>query len=294
MQLDIFEHSRDVMLRNDALQALQRRDPVAARAAWQALATECPRDPNLPSLDVLVAVLEPVDSAPFEHPAAAQAVLQHLQDTVQAEARRQLGDTDGSAWMAPLWRHAAQRAARLAFRPDCGDAHAAALWLRAGDFAAAADAVARIESWRRIPAPLAWMAEARYRLDGLDTHWGLLAELAWLAPERFDVLTKRLGDPVLQRLRRRFDTEFDAGPDALPGAADLAWFPAWVLTEQPALAARLSQVQAGLQGAPERAMHVLLNLLHLERQGRQRDLIELRKSLRDLQPALFAAYMRNR
>ena len=57
-----------------------------------------------------------------------------------------------------------------------------ALWLRAGDFAAAADAVARIESWRRIPAPLAWMAEARYRLDGLDAHWGLLAELAWLAP----------------------------------------------------------------------------------------------------------------
>ena len=41
-------------------------------------------------------------------------------------------------------------------------------------------------------------------------------------------------------------------------------------------------------------MHLLLDLLHLERQGRQRDLIEQRKTLRDLQPALFAAYMRNR
>jgi hypothetical protein len=30
------------------------------------------------------------------------------------------------------------------------------------------DAVARIKSWRRIPAPLAWMAEARYRVDDLD------------------------------------------------------------------------------------------------------------------------------
>ena len=32
MQLDIFEHSRDTMLRNDALAALQRADLPAARA----------------------------------------------------------------------------------------------------------------------------------------------------------------------------------------------------------------------------------------------------------------------
>ena len=204
MQLDIFEHSRDVMLRNDALQALQRRDPVAARAAWQALAAEFPRDPNLPSLEVLVAALEPVDSAPFEHHAAAQAVLQHLQGTVQAEARRQLGDADGSAWMAPLWRHAAQRASRLAFRPDCGDAHAAPLLLRAADFAAAADAVATIESWRRIPARAGVDGRGAISASTAWTpNWGLLAELAWLSPARFDALTQRLADPLLQRLRRR-------------------------------------------------------------------------------------------
>jgi hypothetical protein len=50
------------------------------------------------------------------------------------------------------------------------------LWLRAGNAAAARDAVATIASWRRTPAPLAWMAEAVHRGDGLDAAWPLLAE----------------------------------------------------------------------------------------------------------------------
>jgi hypothetical protein len=50
-----------------------------------------------------------------------------------------------------------------------------------------------------------------------------------------------LNDPLLKRLLRRFEDHFD--PD-LPGLAEpgptdsahpLAWFPAWLLTEQPAL-----------------------------------------------------------
>ena len=41
-------------------------------------------------------------------------------------------------------------------------------------------------------------------------------------------------------------------------------------------------------------MRVMLELLGLERQGRQRDLIELRKTLRGLNGALYAAYMATR
>ena len=134
------------------------------------------------------------------------------------------------------------------------------------------------------------MSEARYRLDGLDTSWGLLAELAWLSPHRFDVLARRLADPVLARLRRQFDAEFE-GDGA---SADLSWFPAWVLCEKPALARWLGQAQAGLQDPPERALRLLLDLLHLERQGRQRDLLAQRRNLRDLQPMLYAAYMKSR
>ena len=44
MQFDIFNDSRDVMLRNDVLSALQRYDAPGARRALQALVNEYPDD----------------------------------------------------------------------------------------------------------------------------------------------------------------------------------------------------------------------------------------------------------
>ncbi len=170
------------------------------------------------------------------------------------------------------------------------DAAAARVALLAGDWQAAADAVADIESWRRIPAPLGWMAEARYRLHGLDVVWALLAELAWLAPARFDALTRRLADPALDKLRRRFDSSFDGEGNV----SDLAWFPAWVLTEKAVLAAHLGAAQPSRHDAPEQALRLMLALLVLEREGRHRELIERRKALRDLHGGLWTAYMGTR
>jgi hypothetical protein len=134
------------------------------------------------------------------------------------------------------------------------------------------------------------MAEARYRVDDLDGAWALLAELAWLSPGRFDQLTKRLADPLLHRLRKRFDASFEGDGDL----RDLAWFPAWVLTAEPGLARLLGEAQPSLQAPPEQAMRLLLQLLGLERQGRHHDMIERRKALRDTHPSLYAAYMTTR
>lgn len=47
MQLDLFDHSRDLMLRNDVLDALLRHDAAAARAALALLAGEPPHIPAL-------------------------------------------------------------------------------------------------------------------------------------------------------------------------------------------------------------------------------------------------------
>jgi hypothetical protein len=41
-------------------------------------------------------------------------------------------------------------------------------------------------------------------------------------------------------------------------------------------------------------MRTLLDLLHLERQGRQREQVEQRRRLRALHGALYEAYMRSR
>lgn len=175
----------------------------------------------------------------------------------------------------------------MAFRPDHNEEHAAPLWLRAGDWKATAEAVQRIESWRRIPAPLAWMVRARLQLYGLQATWGMLAELAWLSPRRLDELVGHACDPPLQQLVRKFESSFDGTGDA----SDLAWFPAWVLTQRPALAAHLALAQPSQHSAPEKALRVMIELLGLERQGRHHDVVARRKTLRDLHASLYAAYM---
>ncbi|NDZ17898.1 hypothetical protein C7T35_08995 [Variovorax sp. WS11] len=58
MQLDIFEHSREVMLRNDAVHALEQRDASAALQAYQPLSREYPADASLPALRVLSGYIE--------------------------------------------------------------------------------------------------------------------------------------------------------------------------------------------------------------------------------------------
>lgn len=292
MQLDIFEHSRDTVLRNDVTDALARRDAVAAQAAWQALADEFPQDETLAPLARLVDALgrHRADDAPFAGHEEARAARCALIDELEPAAQRIFGPGEGTAWLRPLWGTLARRAARLPFAAECSDDHAAALWLRAHAWSSASEAVARIASWRRIPAPLAWMAEARYRAQDLDGAWDLLAELAWLSPPRFDTLTQRLADPLLVRLRKAFDADFEGSGDV----RDLAWFPAWVLTEKPGLSQLLSRAQPGLCTGPEQAMRLMVELLGLERQGRQHDVIARRRTLRDAYPPLHAAYMRSR
>jgi len=122
--------------------------------------------------------------------------------------------------------------------------------------------------------------------------WPLLAELAWLAPARFAHCARTLGDPLLDRLVRRWESECEVDVDDITELP--AWFPAWLLNDQPALLPRLRHAEPGQGCDAERAFRLMGELLGLERQGRHADLIEGRKRLRDLQPALYAAYMGTR
>lgn len=127
-----------------------------------------------------------------------------IADEVEPAARRVFG-AQGSAWLAPIWRTLARAAEHLPLCRDEDETHAAPLWLKAGDWVATQDAVARIESRRRIPPALSWMAEAQYHQQGLEAVWPLLSELAWLSPRRLDALIRRLVDPLLRTLRKTLD-----------------------------------------------------------------------------------------
>jgi len=291
-QLDLFEHSHDTMLRNDAIDALLGRDACVASTARQKLSGLFPQHPDLNSLATLIGALRADDVSPFADPAAAARAREHLADEIAPAAVALLGSSAAGNWLAPLWRGLAERASALPFNAAHPEDHASPLWLRAGDARLAAEAAARVESWRRIPVTLAWMVRARHRVEGLDGLWPLLAELVWLAAPRFELTTRELADPLLDRLLRRFDERFDPGPGGDTNA--LVWFPAWLLTEQPALLPRLREARTGQDGEPERCFRLLAELLGLERQGRHRDLIDGRKRLRDQQPALYATYMATR
>ncbi|MDM0116800.1 hypothetical protein QTI66_32205 [Variovorax sp. J22R133] len=300
MQLDIFEHSHDVMLRNDAVHALERRDTSASRAACERLAQEYPADESLTALRVLVGYIEAAEISqqqPFRDHESLREARQMLQEAIRFAAQRTFGEPGASTWLTAGWQELARRAGSLAFDARQPHDHAAALWLRVGAWENAAQSVASIESWRRIPTPLAWMAEARLNLLGLRATWPLLAELGWLSPTLLEGLAQRSPDPLLPQLIRTFEANFNANVDAPPesgGETDLSWFAAWVLIDRPALREQLALAQASHHGPPEQAMRLLVELLGLERQGRHADIIARRKVLRDLQPSLYAAYMKSR
>lgn len=296
-QLDIFEHSREVMLRNDAAHALERREASAALQACNALTQEYPADDSLPSLRVLTDYLEAAEIGrddAFRDHASLREARQMLEESIRHAAQRTFGDRAAAGWLAASWQDIARCAGSLAFDARHPQDHAAPIWLRAGNWEAAAQAVATIESWRRKPAPLAWMAETRLHLLGLQATWPLLAELGWLSPTLLENVAQRSPDPLLPQLIRSFEAKFDATAPGDGEIADLSWFAAWVLIERPGLREHLALAQASLHSAQEQAMRLLVELLGLERQGRHADIVERRKVLRDLQPSLYAAYIKSR
>src|SRR6218665_3324176 len=126
MQWDIFERSRDVMLRNGAMQALERCDATAARMACERLAREYPLDMSRQALLVLAGAIEAGDRNRFRGHDALRQARQALPESIQPVARRTLGDKGAAAWLGRLWQDFAQRAERLTFDAEYADDHAGA------------------------------------------------------------------------------------------------------------------------------------------------------------------------
>lgn len=288
MQLDIFEHSRDVILRNAVIDALHQRNAAACVRALATFAAECEADPLLPAFRLLCARLHAAPQAPLAREAAS-AILQETEGTVAAAALAVFGRA-AQTWLAPRWLELAAAIADYPFDPGHETLHAAPLLLRGGNWMDAVTRIESIASWRKQPAPLAWMIEARCRIAGFTAIWPLLAELAWMAPRRAQALSPQLVQPELDRLVRGFDAEFEGEGTA----DDFAWFPAWAPIALGRLAEGLRLAQAGADTRPERCARTVLSLLALERQGRHAELVEGRRKLRTAHPGLFAYYMQSR
>jgi hypothetical protein len=295
-QLDIFADSDDVRRRNDFIDAVLACDTAGAAARLLSWQQDYADDALLPAAALVLERLreDAREAASVAAPIAALLAARTQLEREVSEAARSVLGSDASAWLAGRWRALAKRASHVTWHPNAAEAHAAAMALRAGDWAAAAQAVAAIESWRRIPLPLLWMAEARWCLEGADAAWPLLAEAFWLAPAHARVLLERVADQRLTKQMRRFEDDFEITGHGEEGLADWAWWPAWLAVEQPLLAKVLAAAEGSRERAAAQGFALVVSLLRLESEGRHHDIVASRKHLRSLEPRLFACYMRTR
>lgn len=114
----------------------------------------------------------------------------------------------------------------------------------------------------------------------------------WLAPARALALLRTLPDRRLPRWLQGLEATLDADVDRTPQA--IAWLPAWLLVEQPLLLEPLSLAQPVGDSECERGLRLMATLLRLERAGRHAERMQCRRELQQLQPQLFAAYMKTR
>jgi hypothetical protein len=287
MQLDLFEHGRDVVLRNDAILAARAANAADLALALAALVAALPNDPLLPDLEAVLNCL----MAPVEQHASRAAGARSIQvlEQLAAAVRRTFG-AESATWMAPHWVALADALSHLPYDPADDSVHAAPLLLRAQQWHATAAAIESIPSWRKQPVPLAWRTEAEYRSGGLAAMMPLLVELAWMAPARAAVVAASLDDEMLARLLREFDHDLLGDGEA----GDFCWFPTYLLIAAPHWASVVRQSHPGNGSGAERATRQVLELYVMERQGRQQEMIAGRRNLRDLDERLFGLYMRSR
>ncbi len=280
-QLDIFDDSRSILLANDIAAALLRRDGPGAAAAIAKLRDEDPRHRDLAAFDCLLAFVEGEVVAPEPADTPVIAALVADADTRISPAAGVLGQ-HAEAFLRPLWRRLA--AAGTGFDAAMAEAHPAALWLRAGDHAAAEAAARSIAGGGRLAPVQRWLCLALHPRTGLDGILDPLFRFAWLAPDRLAGLVAELDEPLLERSWRQFLAD--------PGTLDADWFPAWYLAEHPQTP--LGDTAASASTPAADACRRLARVLALERQGHSPALVQQRAKLRALDETFFAWYMARR
>lgn len=292
MQLDLFIHSADVGLRNAVIEALRARDTDAMRAAIDRLRADFPGDGHLDGFEHLFSGLSALNP-PAQSPTGIAEQLERIETQLLPSVQKLLGTDAAQRWIEPVYLDLAQGAVGKSFSRGLSSTHAAALFLRAGALAEARAAVAEIPSWRRIPEPLAWMAQIALRENKSEEFWPLLAELAWIAPALFTELLAGLDERASSALIRRLYREFGSTAEVDDESDEASWFPAWLLVEHPELLPFLRTAEH-YSSRPARSAAVLIDLLIGERQGAASSLPDKRKQLRDLAPMLFRHYMARR
>lgn len=285
MQLDMFTDGRETMLLNDVVFALKKSDFRGADAAKAYLEQAYPENAFLCDIEVVQSIQD------IPRSIGDQAEMKDVFEWVDRQltpAAQRLFSQSGEAWLADnAWSCLALAAEAMPYSPRNEAPHSAQAWMRAGRWEKAVAAIEAIPSWRTSPLPLGWMVISKFRLRAPEA-WGLLMELAWIAPGEFKEVAKSINQPALTQILRDFDATF--GDDEVP----YCWLPALVVVSENPLVPLVRNAMPATDSDATRAFRCLLDLLVLEKQGRQTEIGAKRSFLRSLSGALYLRYMRDR
>jgi len=289
-QLDLFVHSRAVVLANDVIAALLARDAVRAAECFDRLRADEPGHRVRKALEILCHTLAewPLPSA---NPAEIAEAIRRLEADTHSAALAAMGEK-AAQFMRSLWRDLAQAAKLHAYDAAFPQSYSAALSLRCGDAEAAAAAAQAVAHHDYNVDALYWLAVARYRIDGLAACRIPLMRLALLGPDRLPEALSEIDDPLLNRDWYAFHMACHwLDPENQTAEA---WFAAWHLVEHPGIRIDCGDPKTLPATRAAQTFIAITRLLELEKHGYSTALVSARSRLRDLDPDMFAYYMARR
>ena len=189
-------------------------------------------------------------------------------------------------FLAPLWRDIAQALDRAPFNPAKPERHASRAYREGLDWERMRRSVLAVPGYESEPVLLARLAEAHWRLRERARAIETWFALCHLAPGEFERMVEASDFPDWSvqhawRVAQEQAPEHEMTP---------AWFPAWMLLEEPGLAGVLDPRHG--DDEPSRAFDLVIALLshsNVDERG-----IELRRSLRDIHPGLLERFLAKR
>ena len=278
-QLDLFLDSAQTAAVNALLDALAARDAGNARRALERL-VRIDRDhgQRFHAARLISALQAP---AP-EGPQRGVEQLERMEREWVPAASALLGARRRD-FLAPLWRDIARALDPVPFDPGNPERHASRAYREGLDWERARRSVLAVPGHEEAPVLLARLAEAHWRMRDRAKAIETWFALCRFAPEEFASLVEAPDFPDWAlRSAWRVALESDSAPKMTP-----AWFPAWMLLEEPGLAGVLAPRDTG--DDPSRAFDAVMALLaHPDPDGRG---IELRRALQAIHPGLLERFL---
>lgn len=281
-QLDLFLDSGQTAAVNELLGALTARDAGAAHRALDRL-VRIDRDHG--QRFHAARLISALEAPAPEGPRWGAEQLERMEREWVPAATALLGARRRD-FLAPLWRGIGLALEPVQFSAGRPDRHASRAFREGLDWERVRRSVLAVPRYETEPVLLARLAEAHWRLRDRAKAMEAWFALCRHSPEEFAILIAATDFPDWAlRSAWRAASESDLEPQMTP-----AWFPAWMLIEEPGLAGVL-----GLRDTcddPSRAFNAVIALL--AHPGPDTRGIELRRALQAIHPGLLERFLEKR